>query len=70
MSETERAEALAFRGLVEAAGDGVVEEVRGGVCIARPAVPGAELNRVVGVTTILRAGFREAYVRPNWRGPA
>ena len=48
MNELERIEALAYCSAAEAAG-GVVYEVRGGTCLAVPALPVPTLNRVVGV---------------------
>jgi len=48
VNELERIEALAYCSAAEAAG-GVVYEVRGGTCLAVPALPVPTLNRVVGV---------------------
>jgi len=50
VNELERIEALAYRQVNESADGGEVADVRGGVCLAIPAVRSPEVNRVAGVT--------------------
>jgi GNAT superfamily N-acetyltransferase len=62
VKELERIEALAYRSAAEAAG-GVAHEVRGGTCLAVPALPVPMLNGVVGVGAALDVDAVLAFYR-------